>query len=200
MRISRQSSPLLIMLDQKQLKNVKYFNYLWSQKTNDSRARIDMPKAAFNKKNYYIWSTALYGAQTWTILKVDQKYLGSFEMLCRRRMERISWTDCMKSEVLHTDKEERIIIHTMKQGKENWICHNFHRSYLLKHAIKGELKGMGRQERRSKHLFDDLKDVRQYWNLKQNVLDHTVWRTHFRRGYWPVISQTVWRWCKIEAT
>ena len=37
----------------------------------------------------------------------------------------ISWNDCMKSEVLHTDKEERNIIHTLKQGKDNWICHIF---------------------------------------------------------------------------
>jgi len=40
-------------------------------------------------------------------------------------MERISWNDCMKSEVLHTDKEERNIIHTLKQGKDNCICHIF---------------------------------------------------------------------------
>jgi len=39
MRISRQPSPLLILLDQKQLKNVKYLNYLWSQKTNDSKSQ-----------------------------------------------------------------------------------------------------------------------------------------------------------------
>jgi len=82
-----------------------------------------MPKAAFNK--YCIWSTSLYGAQNWTILKVDQKYLGSFEMLCWRRMERISWTDCMESEVLHTDKEERNIIHTMKQDRKTGFVTTF---------------------------------------------------------------------------
>jgi len=54
----------------------------------------------------------------------------------------------MESKVLHTDEEERIIIYKMKQGKENWICHNFHRNCLLKHAIKGEIKGMGRLERK----------------------------------------------------
>ena len=54
MRISRQPSSLLIMLDQQQLENVKYFNYMWSQTTNDSRASTDMPKAAFNKKTLLI--------------------------------------------------------------------------------------------------------------------------------------------------
>jgi hypothetical protein len=40
----------------------------------------------------------LYGAETWTLRKVDHKYLESFEMWCWRRMERISWTDCVKNE------------------------------------------------------------------------------------------------------
>jgi hypothetical protein len=56
-----------------------------------------MAKAPFNKKKNlftskldlnlrktlvkcYIWSIALYGAETWTLRKVDHKYLESFEM------------------------------------------------------------------------------------------------------------------------
>jgi len=35
----------------------------------------------------YIWSMALYGAETWTLRATDQKYLESFEMWCWRRME-----------------------------------------------------------------------------------------------------------------
>ena len=58
-----------------------------------------MDKAAFNKKRAlftsaldlevrkklvkcYIWSIALYGAETWTLRAVDQKHLESFEMWC----------------------------------------------------------------------------------------------------------------------
>jgi hypothetical protein len=37
----------------------------------------------------YIWSIALYGAETWTFRAVDQKELESFEMWCWRRMEKI---------------------------------------------------------------------------------------------------------------
>jgi hypothetical protein len=68
---------------------------------------IAMAKAAFNRKKTlftskldlelrkklvecYIWSVALYGAET--LRKLDQKYLKSFEMWCWRRMEKISWT------------------------------------------------------------------------------------------------------------
>jgi hypothetical protein len=56
MKISRQPSPMKIMIDQKQLENLEYFNYLGSMITNDARcrreikSRISMAKAAFNKK------------------------------------------------------------------------------------------------------------------------------------------------------
>ena len=68
-----------------------------------------MATAAFNKKKNlftgkldlnlrkklvkcYIWSTVMYGAETWTLRAVGQKYLESFEMWCWRRMEKIIWT------------------------------------------------------------------------------------------------------------
>jgi hypothetical protein len=41
----------------------------------------------------YVWSIALYGAETWTLRAVDQKLLESFEMWCWRRMGKISWFD-----------------------------------------------------------------------------------------------------------
>jgi hypothetical protein len=56
MGISRQPSPGLVMIDQKQVQNMEYFNYLGSMTTNDARctreikSRIVMAKAPFNKK------------------------------------------------------------------------------------------------------------------------------------------------------
>ena len=42
----------------------------------------------------------MYGAETWTFRKVDQKYiyLESFEMWCWGRMEKISWTDRVRND------------------------------------------------------------------------------------------------------
>jgi hypothetical protein len=55
-----------------------------------------------------------------TLRKVEQKYPGSFEMWYWRRMEKISWYDCVKSEVLHRVKEERHILPTIKR-KEGYL-------------------------------------------------------------------------------
>jgi len=53
---------------------------------------------------------ALYGADTWTVGKVDQKYLGNYEMRYCRRMEKIIRANCVKNEeVLHSVNVERNI-------------------------------------------------------------------------------------------
>jgi hypothetical protein len=45
----------------------------------------------------YIWSTALYGAETGTIQKVDQKYLERFDVWCCRRLVNISWPNYLRN-------------------------------------------------------------------------------------------------------
>jgi hypothetical protein len=47
-----------------------------------------------------------------------------------------------------------------------------------------------RRGRRRKQLPYDLKETRGYWNLKEEALDRSMWRTRFGRGYEPVVRQT----------
>jgi len=42
-------------------------------------------------------STALNGAGNLTLREVDRKYVGSYELWCWRRMEKINWTDRAKN-------------------------------------------------------------------------------------------------------
>jgi hypothetical protein len=84
--------------------NVEYFKYLGKTITNDARCTREinfstvMVKVAFSKKTlctskldlnlrkkpvkFHIWSTALYGAETCTLRRVDQKNLKSSETWC----------------------------------------------------------------------------------------------------------------------
>jgi len=205
------------MIDQKQLENVESFKHLGSILTNDGRCtceikcRIAMAKAAFNKKRAlftstlhlelrkklvkcYIWSIALYGAETWTLRAVDQKHLESFEMWCWWRMEKISWTDHVRNEeVLLRVKEQRNILHERRKRKANWIGHILRRNCLLQRVIEGKIKGgievTGRRGRRRRKLPDDLKEMREYSDLKEEALDRTMWRARFGRGFGPVVRQ-----------
>jgi hypothetical protein len=86
------------MIEQKQVKNVEYvFFFFGSMITNNERctcaieSRLSVAKAEINKKTFhhkfglklvkkkqekcYVWSVALYGAETWTLRKVDKKHL-----------------------------------------------------------------------------------------------------------------------------
>ena len=143
----------------------------------------------------YIWSMALYCAETWTLRAADQKYLESFEMWCWRRMENISWIDYVRNEevLLHVN-EQRNILREIRKWKANWIGHFLRRNCLLKQVIEGKIKGemdvTRRRGRRRKKLLDDLKDRRGCSHLKEEALDRTMWRNRFGGGFGPVVRQT----------
>ena len=77
--------------------------------------RIVIAKEAFNRKMSLltsklnielkkklvmccVWSIALYGSETWTLRKLERKYLESFDMWCWRRMEKIKWSEKVTNE------------------------------------------------------------------------------------------------------
>jgi hypothetical protein len=106
-------------------------------------------------------------------------------------MEKISWMDCINNEaVLYRVKEERNILHTVRQRKANWIGHILRRNRLLSHIIEGKIIRTRRRGRRHKQLLDDLKEARRYWKLKEGAQDCTLWRSQFGRGYGAVARQT----------
>ena len=62
----------------------------------------------------------------------ETMYLQNFEMWCWRRMEKISWIDHVRNvEGLHTVKEEKNILPTIKIRKANWNGDIFLRNCLL---------------------------------------------------------------------
>ena len=85
-----------IKVNNRELKEVDHFKYLVGVLTRDGyctreiKMRIAIAKEAFNRKmslltrkklvRCYVWSIALYGSETWTLRKLERKYLESFEM------------------------------------------------------------------------------------------------------------------------
>ena len=57
-------------------------------------------------------------------------------------MEKISWTDHVRNEVvLLRVNEQRNILHEIIKWKANWIGHILRRNCLLKQVIEGKIKG-----------------------------------------------------------
>ena len=130
------------MINQKQLQNVEYFNYFGSLITDnvkctyEIKSRAGMTKAAINKKVFFtskldlnlrtylvkcfFLSTAVCGAEIWTLQKVDQKYLESFEVQRWRMMHKISCTYHVKNqELIQRVREERNNLHKTQHRKAN---------------------------------------------------------------------------------
>ena len=107
------------------LEQVHSFVYLGSQFTSDARCekeirrRIMIAKSAFTSMSKvltsrdihmtvcikvlrcYVWSTLLYGCETWTISVAMQKKIKAFETWLYRRMLRISWKDMVTNEEMY---------------------------------------------------------------------------------------------------
>ena len=91
--------------------NRYHFKYLGTVLTRDGyctreiKMRMVIAKEAFNRKmslltskltlnsgrNWLGVTFVAYVSETWTVRKLEQKYLMSFEMWCWMRMEKIKW-------------------------------------------------------------------------------------------------------------
>jgi hypothetical protein len=65
---------------------------------------------------------------------------------------------------------------------------------LLQQVIEGKIKEgievTGRRGRKRRNLLDDLKERRGYSYLKEELLDLTMWRARFVRGFGIFVRQT----------
>ena len=100
----------------------------------------------------------------------------------------------MTTEVLHSVKEKKDILNTVKGRMANWIGHILRSNCPLKHIINGKMEGgievKGRRRRRRESLLDDLNKNIGHWITKEEALNTTLWRTSFRRGYGYVVRRT----------
>jgi hypothetical protein len=144
-----------------QLENVECFNYLgsmikkimqvvllklnpgfpWQKRHSTTRSLFFATKLDLNVKEetskLLTLELRLHGAETWTLRKIDQKYMESYEICCWRRIEKISWADLVRNEVLHRVKEGRNILRTVKRRKDTWIGHIVRRNCLRTRVFEG---------------------------------------------------------------
>jgi hypothetical protein len=64
---------------------------------------------------------------------------------------------------------------------ENWIGHELRRhcllNYVTERKVERRIEVTRRRGRKRKQILYDLKETREYWELKEEVLDRTSWRT-----------------------
>ena len=58
----------------------------------------------------------------------------------------------------------------------NWVCHILRRNCLLHDAIEGQMTEVKEVGRRRTEFFDDFRNRRRFWELKEEAEDRKRWK------------------------
>ena len=102
----------------------------------------------------YIWSTLLYGVESWTLSERLLKRLEAVEMWLWRRMMRVPWTSRLTNEaVLNMVGENRQLIRIARKRQLGFLGHIMRREGMENLALTGMIEGKrGRGRPREKYL------------------------------------------------
>ena len=99
----------------------------------------------------YVWSTLLYGCETWTITTRNKTKLHSFEMWAYLKIMKISWREKKTNEEVLTLADEQLyIIPTIKKRKITYFGNMFRRNYIHRLLLEGPLEGKEAEEGRER--------------------------------------------------
>lgn len=205
MRSSRNedSERLTIKVSGHEVEEVKEFCYLGCKVTHDGRSKEDIKsrlaqaRRAFMAKRSllvsnislslrkkflrtYVWSTALYGSESWTVGRPDKRRIEAFEMWCYRRMLKIRWTDKVTNEeVLRRIGEERNIWVTLTRRRDRMVGHVLRHQGITSVVLEGAVEGKNcRGRQRFEYIQQIAEDVgcHSYSEMKRLAQDRNSWR------------------------
>lgn len=194
-----------ITVDGIELEQVNKFIYLGHLITEDGKSdadikrRIEIAKSTFIKMSKtltcrkitlntrkrlmkcYVWSTLLYGAETWSISKAMLHKIRSFEMWCIRKMLKIPWTDRVTNEeaIRRWDSRKELEAVIMKK-KTSYCGHILRRTNgLQKILLEGHVEGVRERGRQRLTWLDNIKNWTgyNYQQLTRKAQDREGWKS-----------------------
>ncbi len=160
--------------------------------------RIEIARSAFSKLNNiltkrtlsittrkrllicYVWSTLLYGAETWTVTKFSIKRLEAFEMWTYRKLLKIPWTmKLSNNHVLDKMNSKRSLIYTIKNKKLKYFGHLIRHSKLHRMLLEGQANG---RRAKGRPRMSYINNIKQWTGLShieaiRSAQDRLLWRT-----------------------
>ena len=108
----------------------------------------------------YVWSTMLYGCETWTITNTIQKKLEAAEMWMWRRMLKIPWTHRKTNEeVLRIAGINREIMYSIRGRQLKFLGHIVRAEDLEYDVLTGMVEGTRARGRPREKIMDGLKRI-----------------------------------------
>ena len=169
-------------IDGKRIEQVKAFTYLGQLMTEDGRSidevkrRIGIAKTTFmNMRNIltsmklktktkirlakcYIWSTFLYGCETWTMTKEIEKRIDALEMWIYRRIMRIPWTRKKSNIIVLIDagQRSRKLLAEVKRRQLVYFGHVKRHNTIQKLVLEGKIAGKKARGRPRKSWIENV--------------------------------------------
>ena len=129
----------------------------------------------------YIWSTLLYGAETWTLNKTLKSKIEAAEMWFYRRMLKISWVDRISNEeVLRRVNMPRTMLKVIRKRQMNFLGHVIRKEKIEHLCLTGKVEGTrARGRQRIKYMDTIIEEIGGQTtrnNLIQLARDRPKWR------------------------
>ena len=174
-----------IIINNTRIKQANNFVYLGSTISQDARPnreierRILIAKNSFNSmKNLltnnrmniqtrvralktYIWSTLMYGAESWTLNREMKMKLNAAEMWFYRRMLRVSWRDRVTNEeVLLRVGQRRSLLAELRRRQMSFLGHVIRNEKMEHLCLSGMIEGRrARGRQRIKYMDTIVEDL-----------------------------------------
>ena len=127
----------------------------------------------------YVWSTLLYGAETWTLTKKMMTRLTSFEIWTYRRMFKISWKDRVTNEeVLRRMGNNAEVVDIIKSRKLRYYGHNRRHDSVQRDLLEGRVEG---KRSRGRPITTWMDNIKEWTNISMRevvtvALDKNKWK------------------------
>ena len=194
-----------IKLGGEELKQVKRFKYLGSIITEDGRStsdiiqRINIARSNFNalkiiltnkkisKKTRlnlictYVWSSLLYGAESWTISKEMERRISAAELWFYRRMLKVSWTKHVSNEeILRRVGNPVRLMDVIRNRQLRFLGHVIRKDGVEKLALTGKIEGK-RDRGRQRLKYLDQFGAKSNTEFIHSAQEREDWRSMIRQ-------------------
>ena len=127
-----------------------------------------------------IWRVALYGSETWTVGKNEERAINAFETWCWRRMLKIKWTDRITNdEVFQKVKGETLLLKIFKNRRHSWMGHTIRHYEFVVHILHAAISGkkaVGRPRLRYLKQVARNTGADSYTAMKRMVCNKSRWK------------------------